>query len=241
MKKKIFLIEKYLDSELNDSERVEFEELLKTDPTLRKEFIFRKNLHEAIQEDEIMDLREILDNIMEEKSIGLSLLRKRVFYIPAAATVLIIVLFALFLNQHGKTNTDIFEAYYSAYPAFFCTRSGEGRDSLRQAFTYYENKQYVKSYSLFMELAEADSTNMMARFYGSICALEINQTDKSIGILNDLMQDSTHLFWEEAHWYAALGYIQKNETNKAKVVLNKITKNKMNHEGQARQILKVLK
>jgi hypothetical protein len=50
-------IDKYLDGEMTVREQVTFEELLRKDTALRKEFLFRKDIDHAVAEQDIMNLR----------------------------------------------------------------------------------------------------------------------------------------------------------------------------------------
>jgi len=54
------LIEMYLDDELNESEKREFEKMLNKVPELKKEFELRKNVNHSITETDLMKFRETL-------------------------------------------------------------------------------------------------------------------------------------------------------------------------------------
>jgi len=245
MKKKIYLIEKYLDNEINDNERVEFDVLLKDDLAFKKEFNLRKRINHAIQESDVMDLRGKMNGIINEKASVFSILSKKAFYIPAAAILLLFMLSSVIYFQWSSKPDTIFRKYYSAYPAFYTNRSVASSDlhyeTLARAFNLYENKDYNSAYILFKDITKKDSANTMALFYLSICALETNQTQEAIIGFRALVNDSTYILWEEANWYLAMAYIHAEKTSQAKEILIGMVQNKMNHHQEAKKIIRKLR
>jgi len=245
MKTKIYLIEKYLDNEINDAERVEFEALLESDLAFKKEFDLRKRIYHAIQERDVMDLREKMNGVMNKSESLSSILSKKIFYIPAAAILLLFMLSSVIYLQWSSKPDTIFRKYYSAYPAFFANRSEVSsnlhNDNLTLAFNFYENNDYSSAYVLFKEINDKDSANTMALFYLSVCALETNRIHHAIAGFNVLVNDSTQIMWEESNWYLALAYIRAEETKKAKEILSKMIEKEMNHYQDAKKILRKLK
>jgi hypothetical protein len=55
-----YLFEKYIDGELTEKERVNFEYLLSTDLKRKQEYNLRLNINKSIIEEDVINLRKII-------------------------------------------------------------------------------------------------------------------------------------------------------------------------------------
>lgn len=246
MDNKIELIEKYLMGEMSIKEQVEFEEVLRNDTELMKEFTLRKGINEAVNEEDVIELRDKLEdiggsiNFTKKKS-----LRIYRYSSVAAVLILLIVLANKYFNPFNKMEQkDIFETYYQVYPSINGNRSvndSELNQNLFYAFNYYEENKYDKAAEYFIKIFEEDRTNILCQFYLAMSLIEIEKIYEAEEHLIDLTQKQNHLFWEQSHWYLALIYIKKGKNDTAKSFLNKIINENMVNKNEAELILDSLK
>lgn len=247
MEKKFDLIEKYLLHEMSVGEIKKFERLLQEDADLRRELSLRKRIDEAISEDDIMDLRESLNEITSIKN-GNSLInfierRKKVLSI--AATIVIIISLSLkFLFPYSQSSDKIFDSYYTTYPALANMRSisnnEQSENFLNRAFEFYENKDFKRASEGFKKVLNMDDRSFIARFYIALCEFEENNLIESEKYFTFLIQNNDHLFWEQSHWYLAMLYLKQDNNEKAKLVFEKIIVEEMVYKTKAKRILRKL-
>jgi len=235
------LIDKYIDGEMTVAEQVAFEELLRSDAQLRKEFMFRKDLNNAINEDDVMNLRESMEEIMHP-NVPKRIPRPAFYTILAAAMAILIVLGIFFFPLNQKTNgKQFFTEYYVTYPSSVNTRAAADipdRERItRKAFGYYEQQEFSKAKEQFKELINTDKDNHMAMFYLSISCVELKDFSQAEKYLNQLIKNPNHIFWEQAYWYLSLVYLQQEEYEKAKLLLQTIIKERYSYASRAEKIL----
>lgn len=247
MEDKYEKIEQYLMNELSIREQVKFEEDLRKDPDLRKEYELRKEINEAIQEDDVMELRDSLDQVMKKQPVFSSKTRK-IYLISSIAAALVLILAIsskVFFSAGSKNSSAVYDKYYEVYPAIMSFRStsegAEEKDLLYKAFASYDIKDYNQASQYFETIAMQDSTNYLSRFYLGICKIELDNLNEAEEYLSELILRNNHIFWEQAHWYLAMVYVKKDKQNKAREILHKIVQQNMAKTEEAKDILKSLK
>jgi len=246
MENKFDLIEKYLMNEMSVREQVEFEESLRSDPELMKEFLLRKDINDAIIEEDIIGLRNNLNEIVNIQPTFVKKINNPFIYSAIAAVIILIVVIAnIYIFPLGQMDkNEVFQSYYTAYPAIMSFRSPvdqtEIEKILYEAFNYYDDGKYGMASKYFKQVLEKDSTNYMSQFYLSICEIEKNNLSEAEEYLNDLILKKNHILWEQSHWYLALVYLKQNEIIKAENILKKIVNENMTQKPDAEFILKIL-
>lgn len=238
------LIDRYLDGEMTVAEQVAFEELLRKDTELRNEFMLRKDVDDAINEDDVMNLRESMEEIMYP-NLSKRMSRPAIYKIMAAAMAILIVLGVCFLPLNQKTDgKQLFTEYYVTYPSSVNTRSAvdlSDREKItRKAFGYYEQHEFRKAKKQFKELLNTDKDNHMALFYLAISCVELENFSQAEKYLNQLIKNPNHIFWEQSYWYLSLVYLKQEKDDKAKLTLQTITNEKLSYASEAEKILKQL-
>jgi tetratricopeptide (TPR) repeat protein len=247
MKDKLVLLEEYLDGLLSKQERILFEEILRNDPELMKEFRLRKNVNKALQEKDIVELRDTLDIILGYVSKSKKIYRNPLFISSAAASIALIITFSWisFFSSPKVTSQELFVGNYLKYPAVSCFRSNTHiakKDLLIFfAFEAYESNDYAKSQEYLYKLRKTDNSNYMIEFYLALCELELNNLDQSEKLLTELINAQNHVFLEQSYWYLGLLYLKQDNIEKAKEVFEFIVKEGMVKKIEAKKILKSLK
>ncbi len=247
MENKSDLIEKYLMKEMSVGEIKKFEKQLSKDSDLKKEFLFRKRLNEAISENDVIELRESLIDITSDKNSNslIIFIDTRRKFLSIAATIIIFISVSLSILLPLKQAPDqLFNSNYNTYPALANIRSIESNHEcdklLLSSFNFYEKHDYKKASESFSKVLIMDSSNVIALFYLALCELENNNLEISEEHLYDLILRKDHLFWEQAHWYLALLYLKQEDNEKAILVFKEIIKEEMVYTARAERILRKL-
>ena len=89
----------------------------------------------------------------------------------------------------------------------------------------YAQGNYPLAISLFQQTVEKDALNYSARFLLGISFMAQKDFDNAETILKQMVEDSSHLFQDQAKWYLGLIYLSdENESNDglASVLFDKI-------------------
>lgn len=246
MKDRFYLIEEYLAGELPAKEQTEFEELLRNNHELMKEFLLRKEISKAISEDDVMDLKNTLNEI-DISEIKARKLYKNPFVLSSVAAVAIILIivsgFYLFSDKPMSGN-DVFNSYYNVYPSVTSFRSmsiqTDSEQIINKAFSSYDIGNYKTSSDYFFRALGNDKSNPMFQFYLAICEIELENFDKSEKLLNELIFKNNHIFWEQSHWYLALVYLKQKDIENANRIFKIIIKEDMEKKSESKLIIKSL-
>lgn len=246
MESRYDLIERYLTDEMSVKEQTKFEELLRNDSDLMREFTLRKKIDNAITEDDIIDLRSSLDSIINKKPSISRKIKKPAFYSSVAAVIVLIVVFTgiRILPSKNQEGTEFFQSYYMPYSSIMISRSSVNQSKteeiLYKAFSFYDEGKYKLASDHFHEVLILDDNNYMSQFYFSICEIEKNNLKNAKCYLNDLVLNENHVFVEQANWYLALVYLKQDNLIEANKILTKIVCENMIHKADAKAIIKEL-
>lgn len=242
------LIDDKLSGELSGEALEAFDTDLANDPELESEFELHKEVDEAIQESEIIELRKKLDLVHDltqnKKQPGLlrTILRHKLSRIAAASFVVLLIITSLslyFLRPDGNMSNDsLFKIYYQPDAALLIRGTNSQNATLIQAFQMYENKDYNEALSLFSQVLKTDSENIPVQFYSGISNIELGQYQEALHPFNFIMDHKQNLYVERAEWYAALCYLKLNETENAVDLFRKISLSSSSYKDKAHEILK---
>ena len=240
----IELICLYIQNNLSESEKVEFERRLKNEPKLMEEFKFQKELREALLDEDVMELREQFRTIGNNKCSGQSEWRKmRIWGMAMISGFLLIVLLLSGVYQFGigsYDNEEIFNKYFKPYQSVVSVRSQESVNNklVNKAFSHYSTGKWQKSEEYLKKLILQEPNNAMYRFYLGVVELELGNTKSSIQAFNETLQKDNTLFTEQAYWYSALAYLKSGELEEAGKKFEWIVEKQGYHYQEARDILK---
>lgn len=242
------LIDDKLSGELSGEELEAFNSDLANDPELQAEFELHKEVDEAIQESEIIELRKKLDLVHDltqnKKQPGLlrTILRHKLSRIAAASFVVLLIITSLslyFLRPDGNMSNDsLFKIYYQPDAALLIRGTNSQNATLIQAFQMYENKKYDNALSLFSQVLATDSENIPVQFYSGISNIELGKYQEALHPFNFILDHKQNLYVERAEWYAALCYLKLNETENAVDLFRKISLSNSSYKDKAHEILK---
>ena len=149
-----------------------------------------------------------------------SKVRKLVMSITSIAAIIAIV-FSLNIYQDNRRMDKLFETYYTPleYDSQLMSR-GDNTISpeLASAMESYQNNDYATALQKFDSMHQVDENYLI---YKAICLLETKQTEKSITLLEELVNNGEGTeYYQQACWYLALAYLNNHEDDKALELLN---------------------
>jgi hypothetical protein len=239
-------IDKYLTGQMDPQSEKEFERKLKEDNELKKEFELHKEINNAIQEDEIIELRDKLeDNGSGKTKRKIRLNRSDLLSIAASFTLFIAVGLLMLFHSQLTNPDDLYASYFEPYPSIYSQRAVGGNTSLGQikekAFLTYEKENWNDSKSYFSELLEKNPGNIEYTFYLGVLNLKLDNTNKALEQFQTILQKDDPLFEDQATWYLALGYLKQDDIEKSVYYLNRILREDMANKEKASELIKKLK
>jgi tetratricopeptide (TPR) repeat protein len=239
-------IHKYLMGEMDQQSKNEFERKLEEDDKLRNEYELHKEIKDAVQEDEVMELRDQLEelghSVKTERKFNLK--RSDLFAIAASFTLFIgIGLLMLFHNQLTHPD-DLYASYFETYPSIYSQRSVGGDSPLgiikEKAFLAYEKENWDESRSYFRQLFEKNPEKVEYPFYLGVINLKLDNPDDAIEQFQTILENKNPLFEDQAIWYMALGYLKKNNIERSVHYLNRIISEDMANKEKASELINKL-
>lgn len=242
-------IDGYIYDELTKPEMALFEAELAHNKDLYSEIDLMKSIDNALQEKDIMQLRNNLRNIakdnIKEKPTELSIVgrfrpKKFAISIAAASFILLIGITGIL----GYTSEgDIYQKFYTKYETAGISRSSNSSSDQKFALALqkYNNQDYQSALNLLQEVISKDENNIASHFYSAISLQELGKYKNAIEEYEVVVVDKDNLFMEQAEWYIGLCYIQTREDKKAIKQFKKISDEKGFYQQKALAILRKMR
>ncbi|HYX09609.1 MAG TPA: hypothetical protein VE912_22975, partial [Bacteroidales bacterium] len=221
-------IQRYLDEEMTPDELKWFLSELDQNIPLQQEVELHRQVMDAIGEEDIMALRDQLDNIYEKETSTLKppksrptsgrKNKKRLIAVSSALSVIIITIMVFFNQPDQSTvNNKIFQEYYKPYDVTMNYRSAEtGVDMiLRKAFNEYENHDYSAALVLFQEVLKKRPEDNATNLYTGVSQIETQQYNAANHKFKTIMSNGANLYYEQAEWYSGFCYLKMDSTLEA--------------------------
>lgn len=245
-------IDAYLQNQLSDEQLAEFEAKLEIDINLHSEVALVKEIDIAINEKDILLLKQKLSNIAEQvkneanKKSELSfigkLMSKKAIVASVAASLILLLSITGIINRQSD-NYNIYQKYYNTYQLTGITRSAESNTEkdLKMALEKFENKEFESALILFNKVISIENNNIANHFYAGVASQETGKFDVAIKQYQTVILNKDNLFIEQARWYLALCYLQTNENKKAIYQFKQIAQKEGFYKLKALAILRKLK
>ncbi len=243
------LLEKYLQDKLTETERQEFDVLLKNDPDFKEEVEFQMDVKRAVTADEDENFMGILSDFESDARAGELKTpqgeEQKVKAFPTkwlvAASVVVLVGLAYFFTANQTTGPqDLFAENFKPYRNVThpITRGEEATDMKTKAFLAYSKEEYKEAIPLFTELYSSQKEPYYL-FYKANALIQLNKAAEAVPLLQEHLgtQDS---LTDKSHWYLAMAYLQLEDTEKAKRALKTVVENKTYKAEEAKQLLDAL-
>ena len=243
------LIDGYFENTLSPKEQKLFNNLLQNDSAFKDEFLFQKNLKQAIRASQQEELKSKLSQIEEKVQKN-----SRFMVVPkkwmVAASLALITTFGVWTvkSLYYPSHEAIYETYFQVdrntiHPVV----RGESIKTIEfRAFVAYEAHDYYKAINLFNSVKNPDEAYII--YYKALSFLAVDKTDEAISLLNHVAvndkSDSTSVsLMEKSNWYLAMAYIKNNDIEKAVSRLSLIENNPTSNykKQEAQEVLNYLK
>lgn len=236
------LINGYFEGSLNQGQLEELELLLSTDSEFASEFEFQKELQASLKKEERVELKNMFNNLSEEKiKKETKVLRLRP-WLAAASIALVVGLgsWLLFFNSPELNTDELYAANFAPYDNVVhpIERGNQLEDLKTRAFTAYENQEYGKALELFEEL-HTKQNDLYIDFYSAMVLMQLNQQEEAIPLLEGYLDDEGELK-ERATWYLALAYLKVENIDDCKTQLDILVEKKGFKSESAQTLLKQL-
>lgn len=211
--KQLLLIQKYLDNDLNDLEKKEFEAHLKN-KDFNDQLLFQAQLVDKLGSDK--DKR--IDTKSEHIANGTDN-KLRVLLLRLATAVLLIfaILFAM-IKFTGSSNQKSFKKYYTSYPPNIDSPNTDANSEYALAMQDYTNKDFQKALNRLQAIPEQ---NEDLSLYIANCLLELGADNEALKLYGGLEKSINSKYRHSAEWYTTLIHL-RNEDASYKEKLNEI-------------------
>lgn len=236
-------IERYLDGELSDEEKLQFEQNLLSDKVLAKELKLHKVIRESIGNEELRDLRAQLNTLTNEYRKKESIIRRVKHTVLYAASVTIFVVFSVFYFHDSKvSNDELFSKYYERFDFETATRGSTdtSTDIFTNALLNYEDGKYNEAIEQFEKIPDTSEYYSSKEFVTGLSYMELKNYNNAIRRFESVIYDKRNIFYYDAIWYCGLCYVKTNQTKKAKQIFIYLKRNSSFYQEKSEEILKNL-
>lgn len=224
-----------------ESDGLEVNELEHIEKEIGKYYNHRKNAGE------LRTLREKLNQAYEHIRKDENNHSRKSSWIGIAASIALFVSFSLlyFVKNHkGYTTEEIYNRYFSVYPAFAVVRGADesvvAENPWQVALRQYEAGNFRRAYNAF-QMAELSMKNKnFAKLYEGICLMELHEYGDAASQFWQILSSGNKLLYNQACWYLALCRIKQQRINDAVTLLKKIEPDGNTFYLKAKQLLDTL-
>lgn len=232
----IELFEAYQSNSLNDKEILAFEARLSYDQEFSDEFSRFKKLEEGIRQHYRNELKNKFNEIDKELENEIALPPKsnvRKLYWATSAVAASLIIGLLLFNFYDSENkySQLAQQYWSIEEGLPVKMSTKG--IYDDAMNAFKQKKWEEAENLLLNIS-SDTAN----YYLGIVNYEQKNLNKTVEYFKIIPETS---FWfEHSEFKLALSYLEMEQVDKAKILLNKIANNNSLYSMQSYSILKEL-
>lgn len=232
----------YLDNNMSDEEKNNFESELKSNKKLASELLMFAEVNNAIREDDVERFRQRLKKIVDADQPIKTNSGKSIYKLlryPAAALLVMALGLSIWITRHKTNNQELFDQYYQTYTTPFMTRSIDTAASRNDKVSIlYLQGYYPQAHAIGMECLQVEPGNSEVHFYLGLIAIEMNQINEAIRELKKAESGISTIKLVDVRWYLAMAYLKKEDVNHAKKYLKIISQTENRYTSRAKSILK---
>ncbi len=211
-------IERYLNDSMSVEERKTFELDLKSNSTLTQHLDEQKLMHEAI---ETQSLKEQLDMFHEDVSDIKTFKRDTSKVISfnfrkLAVAAALIIAAGSFWFFNGSSNEKLYAKHFTPDPGLPTTMGETANFAFYDAMVNYKQGDYKTAISKWEVILQSKPKNDTLNYFLGVAHLANNNEDSAIQFLNNVTQNSTSDFNNDAFYYLGLAYLKADNIELAK-------------------------
>ena len=240
-------LEKYLEGEMSESEKIAFEKKMKADPELTEQVRLHQALEVALGNREEIAVEANLQAIMAEKPAQEVPNEKKVRrlwqYLSVAAAVVILLVGVKYIFFNDTITPDqIYTMHYVAYDGSGELRTGDSvpRRLLDNAFDSYNAGNYAQALNVFDSILVRVPGNARANFYLGICFMETGQSQKAIEAFQAVLDHGQNLYINQSTWYIAMACLNLKDLACTRSRLESLAGQTGAYGKKAKEILEIL-
>jgi hypothetical protein len=219
---------RYIDNEMSEKEREDFEKNITSDPALRQQLERLLMAKNAVGYYGLAQSVEAVRKEWEGKGASTGTearivpIKNYVRYIFAVACVLILIIGITTIYRYFRVSSDrVYEQTYIAYSPGTSRSQAETESPIEDAYRQ-------KNFSKVIALAKESGMNSKQRLLLGLSYLETNQPSAAIRELEQIRSGDDPTYIPDAEFYLALAFLKNKEAAKALPLFQKIFRDK-NH------------
>lgn len=226
---------------MQPAEKVWFEKELDGNPLLQKELELRRKTEEILSNVGSMEFRRKL-MAAEVKHRSMTPVTKAVRKIPvnyaAIFMGLVIISSLLIYNGNSYDLEKITDKYASEFQPMSPSRSAcqQIDEDYNMGVNYFNEGDFNNAILCLEKVVDQD--NIQSKFLAGVSKMNIKEYGSAAGSFEKVIDHNDNLFIHKATWYLSICYLNTNEIEKAKVILEGIVASESKYKKQAKKAIK---
>lgn len=235
-------IQRYLDGDLEEQERLDFEKQLKANPDLQSQADRYNILSKGIRYHNRMKAWQQIEKleaeaVSEDKEVETS--NRKVWpYWAFAASVALLVCSIVYLFFNPFDNSHLFAENFTPYPVL-AGGPTRGEDDLltlhKNAFAAYNNGNYEEAILLFEAGGDLEEDYLTLFYLGNAYLATGNYQDAILAFEKTLAYSTA--FAPQSRWYLGLSYLADGDEEKARLVFKELAAGTSSYSPKAKKIM----
>lgn len=248
-------IERYLNNELPDQERITFEAELESNQVLREQVDWVRNLPDFLFSVEKERLSEQVKTWIEDKNPTAqnpprkakpkpihSSYRLLKTIASLAAVLALVFLAGLFFLPQDKTPDQQADDYIALYHPDPLILRGQQSEAWQNAIQSYKKRDFDKMLESMQPLVNQPNASLEQLFYMGLAHLYTSPPalDSSLYYFSLNTQKDKITYQEDIDWYTSLIYLKQGKIEQARALLSAIQLRKSKYQDRAHTLLQEL-
>jgi len=231
--KQIEQIDQYLNGQLTEQEKKDFELSLEEDDELKALFEFVSDTQKAQAVNELTSLKAQLSNTESNYKRR----RQNTRYLKVAASIILLATLGYFIYNATLQSADttvLFDKYYKVYPNVVApvSRDEETTDNI---FTTYEKGNYQE---VIDALGTVENPSDTSSFYLGQAHMALGNYMPAIKAFD--MINTASGFYDQALWYRALANLKLQNLERCQADLQQLVVRKSSYQQKAEALINAL-
>ncbi len=236
-------IERYLDNKMQASERRWFEKEMEGNLWLKKELELRRKANEIASNFDAVKIREKLQRaeMLHRKESSISKAVKKVPVNYAAIFLGLIIISTLIILSGNSFDLRSYTSdSVDNYTALTIHRSGDVNvpRQLSMGMQLYREGKYNEAIQQFELLVDGNQSTIQSNFLNGMANMQISEYNKAIKSFDVVIEHNDNMFIEDASYYLGLCYVNIEENERAKAILEGIISSESRYRKDAKKLLK---
>jgi tetratricopeptide (TPR) repeat protein len=224
MNEELYIVfENYLTNQLSEKDKIDFENQLQNDASIREKFRIYQNWTNYLEnkfDSKTIDFKKNLEtisksNFTENKKSETKVISFKPYYFAIAASI-VLVIGTWFMMQNSMPNYNDYNQHEDAY----FTERDDVIENLKLAQDAFNIKNYPEAITNF-EIVLKSYKRPEIEFYFAVSLLEVDKFTESEVIFNNL-KSGTSIYKDKSTWYLALSNLKQKKYEETKEFLKQI-------------------